>query len=80
MKKLTSVMMAFSIAGSAFAGGVDDPLLYKVMIDQLEVREADGKNPTVWEVDAWLGKDLNKLWFKSEGEYVDSKTEEAETQ
>ncbi|MCW9023119.1 MAG: copper resistance protein B, partial [Gammaproteobacteria bacterium] len=33
-----------------------------------------------WEVDAWLGKDLNKLWFKSEGEYVDSKTEEAETQ
>ncbi len=81
MRKFISMMMALSITGAAFAGGMDDdPLLGKVMIDQLEVRESDGDNPLVWEVDAWVGKDLNKLWFKSEGERVSNETEEAELQ
>jgi copper resistance protein B len=82
MKKNLSVIIAMLLsAGVQAAGmGADDPLLYKVMIDQLEVREADGDNPAVWEVDAWVGRDLNKLWFKTEGEYVSGETEEAEVQ
>lgn len=81
MKKLVTAMAALSLTGTAFAGGMDDdPLVGKVMIDQLEIRSTDGDDPTVWEVDAWIGKDLNKLWFKSEGEYVSGETEEAELQ
>ena len=83
MKKFVSTMMALSITSVASAGGMgmdDDPLVGKVTIDRLEVRDAEGDNPVVWEVDAWIGKDLNKLWFKSEGERVAGETEEAELQ
>lgn len=81
MRKIVAMMMALVTTAVAHAADVDDdPLLVKVMIDQLEVRESDGDNPVVWEVDAWVGKDLNKLWFKSEGEYVGGETEEAELQ
>lgn len=59
----------------------DDPTLTKVMIDQLEVRNADqGKNPLAWDAQAWIGQDLNKLWLKTEGSRVGSKTEDAEVQ
>lgn len=65
---------------SVFAAGADDPLLYKVMIDKLEVRNTDGSNPLVLDADAWVGYDLNKLWLKTEVEYVDDGAEEAEIQ
>jgi copper resistance protein B len=63
-----------------FAGGKDDPLVYKVMIEQLETRITDGPNPLVLEADAWVGYDLNKFWFKTDVERVDGETEEAEVQ
>jgi copper resistance protein B len=37
-------------------------------------------NPLAWEAEAWLGKDLNKLWLKTEGELLKGETEEAELQ
>jgi copper resistance protein B len=69
-----------SSVNSALAGGKDDPLLGKVMIDQLEVRDADEKNPVVLAAQGWLGKDLHKLWIKTDVERVDSRTQEAELQ
>lgn len=81
MKKTVTAMMALSITGTALAGGMeDDPLLGRVMIDQLEIRAAEGDDPVVWEVDAWLGKDLHKVWLKTEGEHHSGETEEAELQ
>jgi len=62
------------------AGAADDPLLSKVMLDELEVRDSDGDNPLVWDAQAWLGKDLEKLWIKAEGERAGGVTEEAELQ
>ncbi len=58
----------------------DDPVLTKFMLEQLEIHDADGKNPLTWEAEAWIGKDINKLWFKTEGERVDGDTEEFEVQ
>jgi len=80
MKKIVSAMMAMWISGIALAGGADDPLLYKVMIDKLEVRDTDEGNALILDADAWVGKDLNKLWFKTEVERLDGSTEEAEVQ
>ena len=57
----------------------DDPILTKFMLDQLEIGDGDG-NPMSWEAEAWIGKDLNKLWLKTEGERVDGETEEAKVQ
>ena len=65
----------------AFAGGMDDdPILTKVMVNQLEIRDADGDNPLVADVQAWIGKDLHKLIIKGEFERVDNEVEEAEVQ
>lgn len=63
-----------------FAAGEDDPLLASLAIDQLEYRDAAGDNPVVREAQGWLGKDLNKLWFKTEGERVNGHSEEVEVQ
>lgn len=75
-----AVSMMIGFFPSVFAAGADDPLLYKVMIDKLEVRNTDGSNPLVLDADAWVGYDLNKLWLKTEVEYVDDGAEEAEIQ
>jgi copper resistance protein B len=64
-------------SAAAVAGSEDDPLLAKVLIDELEWRATDGPNQWAWDADAWIGKDLNKLWLKTEGEHRDSTTESA---
>ncbi|WP_026244759.1 copper resistance protein B [Dasania marina] len=81
-KGITAAAMSLLVALSpaAYAGGKDDPLLSKVMIDQLEVRDSDEDNPWVLEGQAWLGKDLQKLWLKVDAERVDGATEELELQ
>ncbi len=65
----------------ALGGGMeDDPLLAKVMIDQLEYQFKDGNNPLAWDGQLWIGKDLNKLWIKSEGSFLDDQVDETELQ
>jgi len=58
----------------------DDPLLGKVMFDQLELRAGDSDTSVNWDMDGWLGKDLHKFWFKSEGDYEGGSIGEAELQ
>lgn len=38
----------------------------------------DGTLIQHWDLDGWIGTDENKLWLKSEGEYVDGELESAE--
>ena len=81
LKTIASVILLSTSSTNLFAGGIDDdPLLYKVMIDQLETREKDGENPLILETDVWIGKDLNKAWFKIDAEQVDGELEELEMQ
>lgn len=75
-----SLLLMLGSVNSALAGGKDDPLLGKVLIDQLEVRDANENKPLVLDGQAWIGKDLQKLWFKAEVERAGSETEEAELQ
>jgi copper resistance protein B len=79
-KLLKALMVVLLVPPLAYAGGKDDPVLAKVMIDQLELRSTDGPDPWVVEAQAWIGQDLNKLWFKTELEKVGAETEEAELQ
>ena len=73
-------LVALTISIPAHAGGKDDPVLGKLMIDQFEKRYTDGKDPLILEADAWIGQDLNKAWFKIDAEHVDGKLEELELQ
>lgn len=58
----------------------DDPVLTRVIVDQLELRDDEDTRPVALEAQAWIGKDLNKLWLKTDVERRDGKTEEAEVQ
>ncbi|VAW98614.1 Copper resistance protein B [hydrothermal vent metagenome] len=79
--KLTMMLMGSLVATSVYAGGVEEnPTLTKVMINQFESRSATGSDPLILEADMWIGKDLNKLWFKTDIERVNSKTSEFELQ
>lgn len=56
----------------------DNPLVTKIMFDQLEWRDAN--NTGVIEAQAWIGKDLNKFWLKADIEKHAGETEDAEVQ
>ncbi len=50
--------------------------------DRLEYQTREGNGTLLWDVQAWVGSDYNKLWFKSEGTWLidRKKFEEAETE
>ena len=80
-KKLTLTLATALSSLPAIAHEGDDPLLTRVMIDQFEWRDGDDEaDPYVLEAQGWIGKDLHKLWIKTDVERVDGETEEAEIQ
>ena len=75
----TVAIIAALLPVSSFAAGLsDDPILTYFKADEFEWRDADEGTSFVWEFDAWLGRDLDKFWVKSEGERVGGKTETSE--
>jgi len=73
---LSIVMVVFT--QTSYAKMEDDPVELKLMLDKFEVGRADGNNVLAWESGLWIGKDLNKLWLKFDGERVDGKNEGTE--
>lgn len=47
---------------------MDDKIYAFGLIDRLEFGDPDGTNNYVWDAQGWIGDDLNKAWFKTEGE------------
>src|SRR5262245_29533663 len=45
---------------------IEDPLNRAVLLDRFESQDADG-NPVAWDLDAWIGRDLTKVWIRSDG-------------
>lgn len=64
-------VLATSLPLTVHAMPSDDPVLTTVMIDRLEWRDADAGDTLFWDIEAWVGKDLDKLWIKTDGESVD---------
>jgi len=57
----------------------ENPLLYNIMIGELETNDSNN-NFTSWDAQGWLGRNFNKLWFKTEGERSHGQTEQVEIQ
>lgn len=52
-----------------------------VMIERLEARLGEGHDGWLWDAQAWYGGDIDKLWFKTEGEgELSGPVEDAEAQ
>ncbi|WP_456378200.1 copper resistance protein B [Thiolapillus sp.] len=76
MKHINTVLLALAFSSNVVAGMRDDPFLFTLKVDKLELRDADDGTALVWDAQAWAGKDLNKLWVKTEGERMNGETEE----
>jgi copper resistance protein B len=50
------------------------------LMDKLEYQDADDASVLSWDASGWIGRDINRFWFRSEGERANGKTEEAEVQ
>lgn len=80
--KLTVVYLVLAgvlVNSPVYAAGSDDPLLTKVMLDQVE-GDLNNDNAATWSAQAWAGYDLEKLWIKTDGERANGSTEAAEVQ
>ena len=50
------------------------------LLDQLEYQDADDGSTLAWDASGWIGGDINRVWFRSEGERTGGVTEDAELQ
>ena len=48
----------------------DDATYYKVSLDRLEWRPGGDESALAWNAKAWVGKDFNRLYLRSDGESV----------
>ncbi len=46
----------------------DDPLVWMVLVDELEWQNASSDDTLAWNVFAWIGHDTGRVLFRSEGE------------
>ncbi len=53
---------------------------YFLLAEQLEWQDADDGSALVWDINGWVGGDIDRFAIRSEGERVDGHTEEAELQ
>lgn len=51
---------------------------YYLLFDRLEAVDVDDGTGQAWEIQGWLGSDLNRLWLRSEGERDSRHTEAAD--
>ena len=56
----------------------DNAVNYFVLFDQLEGQAGDGSGFS-WDTKGWIGQDLDRLWFRTEGERVGGRFEQAQT-
>lgn len=80
MKARHFLLSILLLPALVFAGAEDDPVLTTILVDQFETRNTDGSDPFVISGQMWIGKDLNKLWLKTEYERVGGMSEETELQ
>jgi len=49
-----------------------------VLFDQVEAQASDTGLGAIWDVKAWVGGDLNRIWLRTEADYQEGKFEDAE--
>lgn len=52
----------------------DDTLHSNTLINRMEVRDAGTGTGLGWEAEGWVGTDINRLWWRGEGEHANAHT------
>lgn len=58
----------------------DNAINSLLLFDQLEYQSADEGSVLAWDASGWVGGDIDRLWWRSEGERTNGVTESAEVQ
>lgn len=81
------LVVAFLMPAPAFAQQADwpspihdDQIRWFVFLEQIEFASTSETNAAAWDVQAWVGGDYNRIWFKSEGDATDAAGGEFEVQ
>lgn len=56
----------------------DRSINYFVLFDQFEWQSGGGSDAFSWDTKGWVGQDRNRLWFRTEGDRADGRTEQAQ--
>lgn len=72
--------LALAPVDAVLAMAEDDPLVFMAVGKKAEIRKTSGHDHFAWDLDAWIGYDLNKLLLRFEGENSEDRVEEAEFQ
>ncbi len=77
-----SLVLALMSAGTAGAGEpimdhakTDDPIISKVLVDELEWQDASPNEAMAWDATAWIGRDGGRVLLRSEGVAVNRQVE-----
>jgi copper resistance protein B len=57
----------------------DNDINYFVLFDQLEWETGGGRRGFGWDTKGWVGRDSDRLWFRTEGQRDGSTTADAQT-
>jgi len=64
-------LVAAGLAGAAQAHAAEGEELHSlVLVDRLEYQTNNGDELLLWDAQGWIGGDVNKLWIKTEGDYL----------
>lgn len=56
----------------------DRSINYFALFDQLEWQTGGGSDALSWDANGWVGQDVNRLWFRTEGDRSGGRTEQAQ--
>ncbi len=83
LHKISGILLltlTLPVVSPLYGGAEDDPTLFAVFADQFEWRDTEDDSLLVWDAQGWIGKDLSKFWWKTEGEMEGGDIEDAEFQ
>ncbi|WP_017667825.1 copper resistance protein B [Sandarakinorhabdus sp. AAP62] len=62
------------------AHGHDGGINNYTLVEEADITRFDGKLVANWEVQGWIGSDMNKFWWRTEGETKGPRLEQSEFQ
>ena len=71
LKKIFIILLTFSFPQKLLANthhGDDHPQIFHALTFGADAGEARDGRAKSWDLDGWIGGDMNRLWLKSEGE------------
>ncbi|MCC7126400.1 MAG: copper resistance protein B [Acidobacteria bacterium] len=57
----------------------DTAINYFVLFDQFEWQSGSGADAFSWDTKGWIGQDIHRFWFRTEGDRAGGRTEQAQT-